>query len=164
MKRLSQLGSSNFCPELRKNAFISQLYFSNFALHMINAKIQACIKSIKPSFHKVVICRSLSSRERLRQAATMSLEVLIIIDEKIKMAAINKEFLLQLNLFVLLAIMCQQKKRKKHRFWVREIFQERQEPGAYHRLIMGRVVSLSVDLSYPNDIVVFCLFLSLRAF
>ena len=43
------------------------------------------------------------------------------------MAAINKEFLLQLNLFVLLAIMRQQKKRKKHRFWVREIFQERQE-------------------------------------
>ena len=60
------------------------------------------------------------------------------------MAAINKEFLLQLNLFVLLAIMRQQKKRKKHRFWVREIFQERQELGAYHRLIMGRVVSFPV--------------------
>ena len=60
------------------------------------------------------------------------------------MAAINKQFLLQLNLFVLLAIMCQQKKRKKHRFWVREIFQKRQELGAYHRLIMERVVSFSV--------------------
>ena len=36
MKRLSQSGSSNFCPELRKNALlISQSYFSNFALHMI---------------------------------------------------------------------------------------------------------------------------------
>ena len=40
--------------------------------------------------------------------------------------------------------MRQQKKRKKHRFWVREIFQERQELGAYHRLIMGRVVSFPV--------------------
>ena len=83
------------------------------------------------------------------------------------MAAINKEFLLQLNLFVLLAIMRQQKKRKKHRFWVREIFQERQKLGAYHRLIMGRVVSfpvVEIDLSYPNDVVVFCLFLSLRVF
>ena len=83
------------------------------------------------------------------------------------MAAINKEFLLQLNLFVLLAIMRQQKKRKKHRFWVREIFQELQKLGAYHRLIMGRVVSfpvVEIDLSYPNDVVVFCLFLSLRVF
>ena len=35
MKRLSQSGSSNFFPELRKNALISQSYFSNFALHMI---------------------------------------------------------------------------------------------------------------------------------
>ena len=35
MKRLRQSGSSNFCPELRKNALlISQSYFSNFALHM----------------------------------------------------------------------------------------------------------------------------------
>ena len=70
------------------------------------------------------------------------------------MAAINKEFLLQLNLFVLLAIMRQQEKREKHRFWVREIFQERQELGAYHRLIMGRVVSFPVvfcrrDRIYP---------------
>ena len=70
------------------------------------------------------------------------------------MAAIFKEFLLQLNLFVLLAIMRQQKKRKKHRFWVREIFQERQELGAYHKLIMGRVVSFPVafcsrDRIYP---------------
>ena len=40
MKRLSQSGSSNFCPELRKNALlISQSYFSNFALHMINCNI-----------------------------------------------------------------------------------------------------------------------------
>ena len=67
------------------------------------------------------------------------------------MAAINKEILLQLNLFV--AIMRQQKKRK-HRFWVREIYQERQELGAYHRLIMGRVVSFPVvfcrrDRIYP---------------
>ena len=60
------------------------------------------------------------------------------------MAAINKEFLLQLNFFVLLTIMRQQKKMKKHRFWVREIFQERQQLGAYHRLIMGRVVSFPV--------------------
>ena len=37
MKRLSQSGSSNFCPELRKNALlISQSRFSNFALHVIN--------------------------------------------------------------------------------------------------------------------------------
>ena len=37
MKRLSQSGSSNFCPELRKNALlISQSHFSNFALHVIN--------------------------------------------------------------------------------------------------------------------------------
>ena len=36
MKRLSQSGSSNFCPELRKNALlISQSHFSNFALHVI---------------------------------------------------------------------------------------------------------------------------------
>ena len=60
------------------------------------------------------------------------------------MAAINKEFLLQLNLFVVLTIMRQQKKRKKYRFWVREIFQERQQLGAYHRLIMRRVVSFLV--------------------
>ena len=37
MKRLSQSGSSNFCPESRKNAvLISQSHFSNFALHVIN--------------------------------------------------------------------------------------------------------------------------------
>ena len=37
MKRLSQSGSSNFCPELRKNALlISQSHFSNFALRMIS--------------------------------------------------------------------------------------------------------------------------------
>ena len=36
MKRLSQSGSSNFYPELRKNALlISQSHFSNFALHVI---------------------------------------------------------------------------------------------------------------------------------
>ena len=41
MKRLSQSGSSNFCPELRKNALlISQSHFSNFALHMIIKDIQ----------------------------------------------------------------------------------------------------------------------------
>ena len=41
MKRLSQSRSSNFCPELRKNAFvISQSYFSNFALHMITKEMQ----------------------------------------------------------------------------------------------------------------------------
>ena len=40
MKRLSQLESSNFCPELRKNALlISQSHFSNFALHVINRVI-----------------------------------------------------------------------------------------------------------------------------
>ena len=40
MKRLSQSGSSNFCPELRKNALlISQSHFSNFALHVINSEI-----------------------------------------------------------------------------------------------------------------------------
>ena len=39
MKRLSQSGSNNFCPELRKNALLtSQSYFSNFALHMIITK------------------------------------------------------------------------------------------------------------------------------
>ena len=37
MKRLSQSGSSNFCPELRKNALlISQSHFSNFVLRMIS--------------------------------------------------------------------------------------------------------------------------------
>ena len=41
MKRRSQSGLSNFCPELRKNALlISQSYFSNFALHMIRAEIR----------------------------------------------------------------------------------------------------------------------------
>ena len=70
------------------------------------------------------------------------------------MAATNKEFLLQLNLLVLFAMIPQQKKRKKHRFWVREIFQERQELGAYHRLNMGRIVSFPVvfcrrDRIYP---------------
>ena len=40
MKRLSQSGSSNFCPELRKNALlISQSHFSNFALHVIKIEI-----------------------------------------------------------------------------------------------------------------------------
>ena len=39
MKRLSQSGSSNFCPVLRKNALpISQSHFSNFALHMITTE------------------------------------------------------------------------------------------------------------------------------
>ena len=89
----------------------------------------------------VVRCPRANAYDTQRRCRWKSL---IIIDEKIKMAAINKEFLLQLNLFVFLAIMRQQKKRKKHRFWVREIFQERQELGAYHRLIMGRVVSFLV--------------------
>ena len=40
MKRLSQSGSSNFCPELRKNSLlISQSHFSNFALHVIRELI-----------------------------------------------------------------------------------------------------------------------------
>ena len=92
----------------------------------------------------VVCCPHANAYDKQRRCRWKSL---ILIDEKIKMAAINKEFLLQLNLFVLLAIMRQQKKRKKHRFWVREIFQERQELGAYHTLIMGRVVSLGFILS-----------------
>jgi hypothetical protein len=52
------------------------------------------------------------------------------------MAALNREFLLQLNLFILLAIRQQQRKRKKHRFWVKDIFQKREELGAYHRLVL----------------------------
>ena len=41
MKRLSQSGSSNFCPELRKNALlISQSHFSNFDLHVITKEIR----------------------------------------------------------------------------------------------------------------------------
>ena len=40
MKRLSQSGSSNFCPKLRKNALlISQSHFSNFTFHMITGLI-----------------------------------------------------------------------------------------------------------------------------
>ena len=40
MKRLSQSGSSNFCPELRKNALlISQSHFSNFVPHVITKEI-----------------------------------------------------------------------------------------------------------------------------
>ena len=65
----------------------------------------------------VVRCPHANAYDKQRRCRWKSL---IIIDEKIKMAAINKEFLLQLNLFVLLAIMRQQKKRKKHRFWVRD--------------------------------------------
>ena len=41
MKRLSQSGSGNVCPELRKNALlISQSYFSNFAFYMIKIFIR----------------------------------------------------------------------------------------------------------------------------
>ena len=41
MKRLSQSGSSNFSPELRRNALlIRQSYFSNFTFHMINGVIK----------------------------------------------------------------------------------------------------------------------------
>ena len=44
MKRLSQSGSSNFCPELRKNALlISQSHFSNFALHVIRILMMSVI-------------------------------------------------------------------------------------------------------------------------
>ena len=44
MKRLSQSESSNFCPELRKNALlISQSYFSNFALHTLNKQSLATL-------------------------------------------------------------------------------------------------------------------------
>ena len=47
MKRLSQSGSSNFCPELRKNALlISQSHFSNFALHVITFEINFISKEI----------------------------------------------------------------------------------------------------------------------
>ena len=112
-------------------------------------------QTFKPSFHKVALsvvrCPRANAYDKQRRCRWKSL---IIIDEKIKMAAINKEFLLQLNLFVVLAIMRQQE-RKKHCFWVREIFQERQELGAYHRLIMGRVivsfpvVSCRRDKIYP---------------
>ena len=48
MKPLSQSLSSNFCPELRKNALlISQSHFSNFALHMISREIPrfACARA-----------------------------------------------------------------------------------------------------------------------
>ena len=48
MKRLSQSGSSNFCPELRKNALlISQSHFSNFTLHMIKNIIIYIIYSVR---------------------------------------------------------------------------------------------------------------------
>ena len=50
MKRLSQSGSSNFCPELRKNALlISQSHFSNFALHVINQDINVVLKKRTPA-------------------------------------------------------------------------------------------------------------------
>ena len=48
------------------------------------------------------------------------------------MAAINREFLLQANLFLLIALMRSRSrkiKRKKHRFWVREIFKLRKKLG-----------------------------------
>ena len=54
MKRLSQSGSSNFCPELRKNALlISQSHFSNFALHVI---IRNIIPQIQIAQSKRAIC------------------------------------------------------------------------------------------------------------
>ena len=49
MKRLSQSGSSTFCPELRF-FLISQSYFSNFALHMINSNIYV----IRIDFHFLI--------------------------------------------------------------------------------------------------------------
>ena len=48
MNRLSQSRSSNFCPELRKNALlISQSHFSNFALHVRILEIKSWCKIIK---------------------------------------------------------------------------------------------------------------------
>ena len=53
MKRLSQSGSSNFCPELRKNALlISQSHFSNFALHVITFEIKSISKEVNCTEHK----------------------------------------------------------------------------------------------------------------
>ena len=53
------------------------------------------------------------------------------------MAAINRRFLLQSNLFALLVLirLRLQQKRRKHRFWVRRIFQLRERYGAYHTLV-----------------------------
>ena len=55
-----------------------------------------------------------------------------------KMAAINREFLSQANLFLLIALTRSRSrkiKRKKHRFWVREIFKLGEKLGAYYTLV-----------------------------
>ena len=53
MKRLSQSGSSNFCPELRKNAL--QSYFSNFALHMISSSKRS-LSNTPPPPQRTKVC------------------------------------------------------------------------------------------------------------
>ena len=66
MKRLSQSGSSNFCPELGKNAFlISQSHYSNFALHVINyVNLYTSEKALQNSTRSNH-CIDLSSRVRI---------------------------------------------------------------------------------------------------
>ena len=54
------------------------------------------------------------------------------------MADAEEEFLLQANLFLLLALKRRHRQfqnRRKHRFWVRKIFLKRQELGAFNTLV-----------------------------
>ena len=63
MKRLSQSGSSNFCPELRKNALlISQLHFSNFALHVISG---VTTKEVAGKYTNKVIIQGLEVKKEI---------------------------------------------------------------------------------------------------
>ena len=60
------------------------------------------------------------------------------------MADVEKEILLQANLFLLLVLKRRHRQlqnRRKHRFWVRKILLKRQELGAFHTLVRELRVS-----------------------
>ena len=69
MKHLSQSGSSNFCPELRKNALlISQSHFSNFALHVIKKVNKGDFCLIGQFFLRLSLINFTSGSGRLEKA------------------------------------------------------------------------------------------------
>ena len=80
MKRFSQSGSSNFCPELRKNALlISQSHFSNFALHVIIKKIDSALHeymNMDPSIIDGIYTTPLTALEHLIKRILFSVKII----------------------------------------------------------------------------------------
>ena len=95
--------------------------------------------SVKPGFHMVVQVVQLLPKCCIYRCFHINLQRLILIILKltnyyIKMVNRKRLLLLSALLFVIIATK-RQRKRAKHRFWVRKIFLEREKLGFYQTLL-----------------------------